>query len=168
MKQKHITKGFTLIEVLLSLTIFSILISGSSFLLLESLQIRASVESVAEIDFQGTQILHVITEQIRNADSISSPLPGTNSSSLTLSNNLQNSIFTLFGTSLIMAEGFGPFAALNSSRVAVENITFENRSRPGTPGTIRISLTLSHYNPENRTEFDVTKTFVTSASIRTP
>ena len=75
MKQKHITKGFTLIEVLLSLTIFSILISGSSFLLLESLQIRASVESVAEIDFQGTQILHVITEQIRNADSISSLSP---------------------------------------------------------------------------------------------
>lgn len=137
-------------------------------LFLESIRTRAKLQSVAEVDSQGTQILHVITEEIRNAESIVSPNSGASSSSLTIFANAQNTIFVPFGTTLVMAEGAHPFAALNSSRVQIESITFENRSRTGTPGTLHISLTLSHYNPENRAEFDVTKTFTASASLRTP
>lgn len=55
---------------------------------------------------------------------------------------------------------------LINSRVTVSNLTFSNLSRPGTPGTVRIQFTLTHINPEGRQEYNFSKTFYDTATLR--
>lgn len=55
---------------------------------------------------------------------------------------------------------------LYNSRVTVSNLTFTNLTRAGTPGNVRIQFTLTHINPSGRNEYDFSKTFYGSASLR--
>jgi type II secretory pathway pseudopilin PulG len=59
-----------------------------------------------------------------------------------------------------------PVYMLTNNRVTVSGLSFRNMSRPGTPGTIRTQFTITLKNPENRQEFNFSKTFYGSMSIR--
>ena len=55
---------------------------------------------------------------------------------------------------------------LTNNRVTVSNLSFQNLSRPGTPGIVSVQFTVNSINPENRQEFNFSKTFYGSMSIR--
>ena len=78
-------RGFTLIEMLLYMAILSIVILAlSSFLFLSySSRIKATV--IAEVEQQGNQTMSIVTQNIRNAQSVTSPISGVSAASLTLS-----------------------------------------------------------------------------------
>jgi len=164
-------KGFTLIEMLLYLSILSIIVIAMSSFLFLSYNSRIKATVIAEIEQQGNQTMSLITQNIRNAQSITSPSPGTASSSLTLteySAGVSPTIIAQSVNKLQMTEGVNPVVDITSNRVIISGLTFQNLTRASSPGTIRIQFTLNYLNPDNLSEYTYSKIFTSTASLRYP
>ena len=163
--------GFTLIELLLYVGIASIILLITSLFLSTLLQSRIKNQTIAEVEQQGLQVMQIITQTARNAESITAPLIGASASSLTLDVLTDASDLTIFDLSestIRITEGASSAIPLTNSRVTASGITFQNLSRASTPGTIRIQFTLTHINPDDRNEYNFSKTFTGSATLRQP
>ena len=162
-------QGFTLVEVLLYVIILSAMTLTISVLLFLIFQSRVKGQTIAEVEQNGQRIMQIVTQTIRNADSITSPAIGTSASSLTLvvpTGAKSPTIFDLSGSVFRVKEGVGTNIALSNSRVVVSGLSFYNTSRTGTPGVIKIQFTLSHLNPSGRNEYNYSETFYGSATLR--
>lgn len=165
----NMKKGFTLIELLLYVSIIGVVIlsiAGFLFLLMQS---RAKNQTIAEVEQQGIQVMQIITQTGRNAEVITSPAVGTSSASLALDViTVVNdpTIFDLANGVIRIKEGTGSAVSLTNSRVTASGLTFQNLSRASTPGTVRIQFTLTHINPSGRNEYDFSKTFYGTATVR--
>lgn len=162
-------KGFTLIELLLYVGIAGVVVLSVSVLLSLVLSTRVKSQAIAEVEHQGTQVLQIFGQTIRNSGSLTSPTVGSGASSLTVvvpTLSLSPTVFDLSAGVIRIKEGAGSPVVLNNSRVTASNLTFSNLSRSGTLGTIRVQFTLTHINPENRQEYNYGKTFYGSASLR--
>ena len=137
-------QGFTLIELLLYVSIVGAIILSVSGILSLLMQSRVKNQTIAEVEQQGAAVMQVITQAGRNASDINF------TSSFDISNGIirENTV------------------ALTNSRVVASGLTFQNLSRAGTPGTIRIQFTLTHINPSGRNEYDYNKTFYGTSSVR--
>ncbi len=164
-------KGFTLIELLLYVSIASILLLATSAFLFALLESRTKNQTIAEVDQQGIHVIQLITQAARNAETITAPTVGTSASSLTLDVITAASDPTVIDLSsgvIRITEGAGSAVELTNSRVTASGLTFQNLSRASTPGTIQIQFTLTYVNPSGRNEYDFTKTFISSATLRQP
>lgn len=162
-------RGFTLIELLLYFAIIPLVLLPISSFLSSFFEARVKNQTVMEVEEQGVSAMNIITQTIRNAEAINTPLLGSSASSLSLNvvdAGLDPTLFDLSGSTLRVTEGIGSPVALTNTRVTASGLTFQNLSRPGTPGVIRIQFTLSRVNPEARHEYNFTKTFYGSATIR--
>lgn len=162
-------KGFTLVEALLYITMVLIIVGSSSVVFITILESRVKNQTIIEVEHQGAQVLEVISQVIRNAENINSPSMGISSSILSLDvtdSSKDPTIFDLSSGVVRIKEGANSEIALTNDRVIVSNLLFQNLSRTATPGNIRVSFTITHYNPGARNEYDFTKTFFTSASLR--
>ena len=160
--------GYTLIELLMYVVIISALLTSITFFFGLTIEARVKNQTIAEVNDQGASTMDYITQTIRNADSITTPTAGNNSSSLTLvvpTGSLSPTIFNLSGTTLQVKEGAANAVALTSNDVQVSSLTFRNLTRSGTPGHVQVSFTLSHINPSGRNEYDYQKTFTSSAEV---
>lgn len=137
-------KGFTLIELLLYVSIVGAIIFSIAGFLSLSMQSRVKNQAIAEVEQQGVQVMQIITQAGRNAADVSF-----------------TSVFDLSGGVIRQNT-----IALTNSRVVASALTFQNLSRAGTPGTIRIQFTLTRINPSGRNEYDYSKTFYSSVSLR--
>ncbi len=141
---RPIRKGFTLIELLLYVSIVGAIIFSVAGFLSLLMQSRVKNQTIAEVEQQGVSVMQIITQTGRNAADINF-----------------TSAFDL-STGIIRQDTI----ALTNSRVAASGLAFTNLSRAGTPGTVRIQFTLTHINPSGRNEYDYSKTFIGSASLR--
>lgn len=155
-------KGFTLIELLLYIAIASIIVFTTAYLLQFTLQSRVKNQTIAEIEQQGTQVMQLITQTVRNATAINSPAIGVNAASL----SVDTTVFDLSGGSIRIKEGASAAINLTSSKVTVSSLNFQNLSRAGTPNTVRVSFIITYANPSGRNEYSFTKTFYGSAGLR--
>ena len=163
--------GFTLIELLLYVGIASIMLLITSLFLSTLLQSRIKNQTISEVEQQGLQVMQIITQATRNAENISTPSIGASASSLTLevlTGANDPTVFDLSGSTISITEGASSAILLTNSRVTASGLTFQNLSRSATPGTVRIQFTLTHVNPEGRNEYDFSRTFYGSASLRQP
>ena len=171
-KEKNKNKGFTLIELLLYISISGIILFSISTFLYIILQSQVKNQVIANVEQEGEQVMEIITQSIRNAEGINSPTPGTNSICLNLDViyfAYDPTIFYIDTSSIVVDEGGGPVGGeilITSSKIVASNLDFQNLSRSDTPGTVRIQFTLTHVNTENRNEYDYSKTFYGSASLR--
>ena len=166
MKNNH---GFTLIELLLYIAIASIIVFTTASLLRFTLESRVKNQTIAEVEQQGTSVIQLITQAIRNAKAINSPTLGNSASSLSLEVEDEASNPTIFDLSsgvIRIKEGAGAAVNLTSSRVTVSNLNFQNLSRAGTPNTIRVSFTITYINSSARFEYSFTQNFYGSANLR--
>lgn len=164
-------KGFTLIELLLYMAIASIILLALSFIFSILLDSRVKNQTIAEVEQQGLQAMQIMTQTIRNAEAINFPSIGTTASSLSLdiiTTANDPTVFDISSGVLRMTEGMGSATSLTNARVVVSGLSFYNLSRAGTPGTIRIQFTLTHLNPEGKSEYMFAKTFTGSATLRQP
>ncbi len=172
MKKKYVSQtGFTLIEVLLYVGIFSILLISTSVFVATLLESRIKNQTIAEVEQQGLQVMQIITQTVRNATSINTPSQGASGTFLsvdTYSGVLNPTVFDLLGGTIRITEGIGSAIVLANSRVSASALTFRNLSRASTPSIIRIQFTLSYVNNLGRNEYNYSKTFVGSASLRQP
>lgn len=163
--------GFTLIELLLYISISSVLLLALSLFLSMLLESRVKTQTLAEVDQQGVQVMQMIMQAVRNADTINAPTLGVGATSLsinTVTPALNPTTFDLSGGVIRVTEGLGSAVALTNARVVASDLTVTNLSRASTPGIVRVQFTLTYVNNTGRPEYDYTKTFYASASLRQP
>lgn len=163
--------GFTLIELLLYMAISGVILLIISLFLQTLLESRIKNQTIAEVEQQGLQVMQLITQTVRNADTINSPVTGASAATFSINTYTAGNNPTVFDLSsgvIRIKEGAGAVVSLTNSRITVSALNFQNLSRASTPGTIRISFTLTHNNPAGRNEYNFSKTFYGSASLRQP
>lgn len=163
--------GFTLVELVLYIGISSVFLLTVSVLLAALLQARIKNQTIAEVEQQGLHVMQIITQTVRNADTITSPTQGTSAGSLSVNTiipGLNPTIFDLANGVIRIKEGVEVPVPLTNAHVTASGLSFSNLSRAGTPGTVRIQFILTQSNPEGRNEFDFSKTFRGSATLRQP
>lgn len=161
--------GFTLIELLLYIAVSAMMLLAISVFLAEILESRVKNQTVAEVEQQGMQAMLLMTQTIRNAQTISTPSAGNNTPSATLDVlgvEGASTVFDLVDGVLRIVRGGDEAVPLTNTQVTVSDVAFRNLSRSDTSGTIRIEFTLTHHNPSNRQEYSYQKTFVGSATLR--
>lgn len=166
---KSTQKGFTLVELLLYIAISSVVLLSTSLFLSLLLGSNIKNQTIAEVEQQGMQTMSMIAQTIRNSENITSPTVGSSDTSLTLDViNVSNdpTVFDISSGSIQITEGAGSAVPLTNERVTASNISFENLSYTGTNGTIQIEFTLTYINSSGRNEYDFSKTFTSSASLR--
>ncbi|TSC55424.1 MAG: Uncharacterized protein G01um101418_908 [Parcubacteria group bacterium Gr01-1014_18] len=162
-------KGFTLVELLLSMSIAAFILIALSLLALSLVETRVKHQTIAEVETSGRQTLDLLLQTLRNAAAVNSPAVGNSSATLSINiddNSKNPTVIDLSNSVLRMTEGSGSPISLTSASIIVESVAFKNLSRAGTRGIISVELTFSHTNPNNRNAYEFTKTFYGSASLR--
>jgi Tfp pilus assembly protein PilW len=164
-------RGLTLVEMILYVAICSALLLSLSSFYIFLLSSRIKSQSITEVEQQGLQIVQVVTQSVRNARSLDTPSVGSSGAllSLTTINGLLNpTTFDVDASGTFrIKEGSGPYVPLTNSHVTVSSTTFQNVSSVGsTDRVLHYSFTVTSNNPTTRNEYDYTKTFVGSATIR--
>lgn len=173
-KMPNDSRGFTLLEVLLYLAIFSSVIG--SIIGLSNLVITQRVHNqvVSEVNYQAEAVTASVIRTIQQATNVTTPSLGQTSNSLTLAmpNSAANpTIYNAYndGTTTRLRISEGSPAILNyltSSHAAVSNLSFTNAGLTGSKGSIKIQFTLSYKNNSVRHEYNYAKTFYGAANIR--
>ena len=170
MKKRQSQKGFTLVELVLYVSICSILLLTLSTFLTFLLGARIRSQAITEVNQQGFQVMNLITQTIRNGRSIQVPTNGVSSStvSITTGNALLNpTVFSISSTTLLIKEGPAASIPLTNSRVRASSLVFSNVSSGSTTEKIiRISFSLDYVNLGGRGEYSFTRTFNGSATLR--
>ncbi|MFC1622915.1 PilW family protein [Patescibacteria group bacterium] len=162
-------KGFTLVELLLYIGIAGAMMFSLVVFAMTLLQSSVKSQTINEVEQQGTQVMQLVNQTIRNAEGINSPAQGVSASSASFDVVSAGDDPTVFDLSLgvfRIAEGVGSAIDVTNSRVTVSGLSFHNLSRTDTPGVIRVQFTVTHDNPEGRNEYDYSKTFYGTASLR--
>ena len=163
-------KGYTLLELILYISISSVMLFVISMTLSMFFEARIKNQTITEVDGDGIHAMTIITQIIRNADSVNSPMLGSNSNvlSVNVSDPFKNpTVFELSGGEITIKEGLNVAVPLtNSLKSNVSDLLFENLSRPASPDSISISFKNSHINNSGRNEYDFSRSFYGSASLR--
>lgn len=162
-------KGFTLVELLLYMTLSATIILVVSVGLSALWQARIKNQAVSEVEQQGLFIMRQITQTVKNSSLIISPTQGTSDQTLTLETNSSSTnptVYYLDSTNLKMTEAGGQALPLNGENIRVSNLEFLNLSRTGTPGIIRVSFTLTYSSTSPNYEYQYQANFYDSAAIR--
>lgn len=162
-------KGFTLIEFLLYLGIFVIVLILTSGFLWNIIFGSIKASAYQEVQQNGSFALMKITQEVKKALAINSPLPGATSTSLSLamaSSTLDPTVFDLAGGKLRISSGSSPdYQYLTSHQVVVTDLQFANLSYENKPGIVRIEMTLEYLNPHGRSEYQARIDLKSTASL---
>ncbi len=163
---KNQQSGFTLVELLIYVAVAAIILLALSQFFSLALSVRVKAQSVAEVEQQGTLVLTKMTQIIRNATAITTPISGATSTSLTITVPTgvnSPTVFDVASGTLRIKEGTASPINLTDSHVAITNTTFSNFAN----GSIRIQFTLSKLNTSSTTnEYNYTQNFSGSATLR--
>jgi len=84
MKYLKYKKGFSLVELLLYISIASILLLAISVFFSFLLRARIKNQVIAEVEQQGLSVMHLMTQTTRNAEAIILPVQSVSAPSLSL------------------------------------------------------------------------------------
>lgn len=164
-------KGFSLIEMLLYVGITATVLLGASMMFGILTDAGVKNQSINEVEQQGMFVADVIGRSIDNATAVNTPSTGSTGSTLslqTVDSGTNPTVFDVNSGVLRISEGGGSAVNLTNSLIEVTAFSVENVSHAGTSGSVRVSLTLSRINPSGRNEYDYTKTFYVSGTLRQP
>jgi hypothetical protein len=132
---------------------------------------RIKNQTVEEVEQQGALAMDYITQVLRNATSITTPAAAGTGATLTVVVPVgaqSPTTVNLSGGVLQTDEGASPTVALTNSMVQVSALSFRNLTRPGTPGVVQISFTVTRVNNANHQEYNYSESFTTTAALRHP
>ncbi|MBC7766677.1 prepilin-type N-terminal cleavage/methylation domain-containing protein [Arenimonas sp.] len=170
-KNIYIEKGFTLVEVLIAIAIMSLLVlSVASMVVAMSVQEKRT-RAITEVDSGASSIMDDISQSLRNASSITTPIASTTSTStMTLGMSLiptENPTLYSFATSTIqVTKGASTPYRMTNKNVIVDSISFQNLSATSTNGTIRVTLKVSYNNTANDAKLNYSTILITTVSLR--
>ncbi|MDP1706590.1 MAG: prepilin-type N-terminal cleavage/methylation domain-containing protein [bacterium] len=153
MKQRE---GFTLIEVLIYLAIFSVSAIFLINILSSSIKVQSQQSITNELNQQTSFVSSVIERKVQGASLIENPA-GVASSTLVLrySSSTLDSTYIFAdasGTAVYLQEGSGTAQPLTNSLVEIGNFQVTKFENPGGLATVQIALTLQYKsnNPQHR------------------
>ena len=137
-------KGFTLIELILYLGLFSIFLTIVLQLFSSIFDIQIESEATSSVGTDGKYIIQRFTHDVNSASSISIPASyGVSENSLTMVIDGETIIYSLNGDNLQLAnQTLGTADQLNSSETSVSSLTFL-RLDGGGEDSVRVSFTLT-------------------------
>ncbi|MBI2444720.1 MAG: hypothetical protein HYV42_05805 [Candidatus Magasanikbacteria bacterium] len=163
------TDGFTLVEVVLYVTIATTFFVALVALLVMANNARVKIQTAIEVEEQGQLVARQITAALRRATRLNYPLPGAAGSAVsfdTADSNKNPTVIAATNGAWQITEGLAAAVPLTSPRVVVDSGQFINLARPGTSGSLRVQFTLSHRNPSGRREYSYSQTFYGAATLR--
>jgi prepilin-type N-terminal cleavage/methylation domain-containing protein len=152
MKKINLRKGFTLVELIIYMGIFSVLIFIFTDIFVSSIQTKTSGEATAYVNQDANFILRKFEHDLNNANVISQPVPSVSSDSLDFIIYGQPVTYRLNNGILERVNG-AEINSLNSFGTTVTGLTFTNLGNMEGKGVIRIDITLeSKARVNNRPE----------------
>jgi len=140
-------KGFTLIELVLYISLSAAVLLTTVMFLMSILSARVKNQTIETVNQEGNRATLIITQTVRNATAINSPTSGNISNTLSVNTGVAGkdpTIFTLSNGAITMQEGSNPPVALTSNLVIISNLNFRNFSGSSTPGNVDVSFTTTH------------------------
>jgi type II secretory pathway pseudopilin PulG len=167
-------KGFTLVEVLLYVSLVAIFLTGMVYFAWDSIlgNIKAGVHQEVQENIRfATSRLQT---EIRNAPNINLAISGFG---INLANN-PGSVLALAGSGpyypltlrveggvLEIKRGAGAWTPLTGSSVEVTSLTFTDLTDSNSEN-VRFTITIEHRNPSGKEEWSKSTTFETSVNLR--
>lgn len=138
---KKISRGFTLVELLVYMALMSIFLLVLLDIFTTTLNFKLSSESSSAISQDASYVLAKLSYDINNAESITTPAPGVTGSTLQLVTGGVSSTFSLSNGNLVKTIG-GVSMSLNSLDTGFDSITFKNIGNAGGKPTVQIVFTI--------------------------
>jgi prepilin-type N-terminal cleavage/methylation domain-containing protein len=161
--KKKSASGFTLIEVLLYLALFSIIMGGVLISVLNMVEGVGRTRGLIEIQQEGAFIQSKISWALTGAQIVSDPPIGTPGSTLSLTKfDSTTANLSLNGTDVVIDTGSGPFV-LNNSRVDVTALNFTRTVSVSGVEEVDADFTLSILTDQGKT---LTQDFSLSRFLR--
>lgn len=162
--KKSKESGFSLIELLLYMGLFSIFLITLTQIFSSALELKLESESTSTVQQDSRYILERLSYDINRADSITTPAAiGTQGQLLSLVISGQTYSYTLNGNNFTLTNPSGTFQ-LNGFNTRVTNLSFLRVGNSGGKNSIQISYTINSLTIQNKgTE---TKTIQTTLGIR--
>lgn len=163
------SRGFTLVETLLYVSIVSMMLLVMSAFLFLIMQSRTKFQTISEVDQGGIQAMQIISQAIRNAKQINIPAQGAQGGTLSVEVEDAGKTPTVFnsdGANIQIKEGLGATMPLTNSKISVSGLNFHNVSAINTPGIIKFQFTITYINPSGRQEYEYAKAFYGSVALR--
>jgi len=160
--------GFTLIEIIIYVSVLVIVISSVVSFIFWATNSNAKTKSTAEVSDNFRRAMEIMSSEIRESEGVYTPTTAANQLSLETKRNLPSGEtssfvdFFLCSTRICLKkEGQNP-EALTSDRVEVYNLYFSAVATT----TVQIGLGIRYKNPNNRPEYDASMAATTTVSIR--
>lgn len=162
-------KAFTLVEVILYMSLTSVLVLMVAMLWVTASDTRDRSEAMSIVNTEATSIISQITQIIRNANSVNSPLAGNNGNTLTLAvptGANSPTVIALSGNNITITEGSNPSHTLNTNRVSISSLVFRNVTGNFSSGSVRVEMTITYLNTTGKQSLNYSQTFYATATLR--
>ena len=171
MKSIKKSKGFSLIELVVSIGVFALVAGVALSILFTSLRVSRKSEGLVILKEQGDAVLSQMVRQIRFAKSLDTPAsctPAVTTTSITvtsLSNNAQTTFACTTGASSSITSNSA--SLIDTNAVSVASCSFVcSQPTVEDPPTIRLQFTLTAKNATSLNETTGSQTFQTSVTMR--
>jgi len=160
-------KGFTLIELIVFMGMFSILILALFQLLVSVFDVQLEAQSTASVTQDGRYILNRFAYDVKNSTTIISPNLGATSQSLVMSDGTTTYTYSLSSGNLNLTNNTtGITDQLNSINTTVPDLSFLRLSDTNGKNINTITVTFTLNSKTIRRNGANTENFKTTAGIR--
>jgi len=168
---KYNKKGFTLIELIISIVILAVFLLIITYFALDVIGGKVKSQSMQETQQNARFVIKKMTQEIKRAIGINidQSIFGTHPGVLSLKmadENENPTVFDISGDKLRITRGFDSPQELTTNQVKVINLVFTNLSQTGSSENIKINLTVEHINPEGREEMTAVVNLETTVTLR--
>ena len=164
--QKTHQTGFTLIELLIYIAIFAMVLAIAVDLFFRSQILETQVAQHQEVDRNARVVLLEMTQTIRGATEVSSPVLGASGATLSLNSNAID--YAVGANGILQKTDSGGTYDITTDGVVVEGLTFTTRgeSGAGKPPTVSISFTLRANTLVYGQATHISKAYQTTVQLR--
>lgn len=164
--------GFTLMEVLVYISVFSIIILTISSFVIWSIRSTVKAKVMRETLDSAGRAMKILTYEIREAESIYIPTTTLNQLSLQTAHYLPEGEkttyidFYLCGEQLCLKKESQNPIALTSDKVEVSNLEFSEVATTSAIPSIQILFKMDYKNPSDRPEYRASVNLISTVSLR--
>jgi prepilin-type N-terminal cleavage/methylation domain-containing protein len=146
----NIKKGFTLVEMLIAISIFAVIAISSIGILIVVTQVQVQSSSTAAVTQESQFLLQKLQYSIATASLVDIPTStATSTLKLRMTSSSSDPMYiTLASGTVYLQQGGGALQPLTSKKVSVSGLSFARRANPPGHDAVSVSYTVA-YNTTN-------------------
>jgi type II secretory pathway pseudopilin PulG len=143
--KKRVSKGYTLIELVIYIGILALLLGVLSSIFTSILDVQLQPTSTSSVNQDGRYLLSKLLYDVKSSSAILIPAsPGTTSSTMQVTINSINYTYSLNNSNLqIVNNNTNDTDVLNSYDTSISGLTFTRIGNGGSSDTVRVSYTVT-------------------------